>query len=205
MATVVTPGTYRLQVTTTDAANPNDQLNTSASNKFGVRAVSTDPVHKARVYGLGKVAIYANLTNGVSRFYLARIEAVHAGKTMVVELFDPGDANGTASIQVLKPTSTGYTPATFSYTADANATGSRSGTNVTSITTVQSGTSRYNNSWLTLTIPLPKTYDAPLPPGEPAGTQGGWWKIAYTFNSTATDSTTWRVSIRGNPVHLVLP
>jgi hypothetical protein len=124
---------------------------------------------------------------------------------MVVELFDPGDANGTASIQVLKPTSTGYTPATFSYTADANATGSRSGTNVTSITTVQSGTSRYNNSWLTLTIPLPKTYDAPLPPGEPAGTQGGWWKIAYTFNSTATDSTTWRVSIRGNPVHLVLP
>lgn len=205
MATVVTPGTYRLQVTTTDAANPNDQLSTSASNKWGVRAVSTDPVYKARVYGLGKVAIYANLTNGVSRFYLARIEAVHAGKTMVVELFDPGDANGTASIQVLKPTSTGYTPATFSYTADANATGSRSGSNVTSITTVSSGNSRYNNSWLTLTIPLPKTYDAPLPPGEPAGTQGGWWKIAYTFNSTATDSTTWRVSIRGNPVHLVLP
>jgi hypothetical protein len=58
---------------------------------------------------------------------------------------------------------------------------------------------------VTLTIPLPKTYDAPLPPGEPAGTQGGWWKIAYNFNSTATDSTTWQVSIRGNPVHLVLP
>jgi hypothetical protein len=76
---------------------------------------------------------------------------------------------------------------------------------VTSLTTVQSGSSRYNNSWVTLTIPLPKTYTAPLPPGEPAGTQGGWWKIAYTFNSTTTDSTTWQVSIRGNPVHLVLP
>lgn len=205
LATLTTPGDYRLQVTTTDAANPNDQKNTSASNKWGLRAVATDPVIKARVYGLGKAAIYANLTNGVSQFYLARIEAVHAGKTMVVEMFDPGDANGTASIQVLKPTSSGYVPATFSYTADANATGSKLGTNVTSITTVSSGTSRYNNSWLTLTIPLPKTYDAPLPPGEPAGTQGGWWKIAYTFNSTATDSTTWRVSIRGNPVHLVLP
>jgi Flp pilus assembly protein TadG len=205
LATVTSPGFYRLQVTTTDAVNPDDQKGTSASNKFGIRAVSTDPVYKARVYGLGKVAIYANLTNGVTRFYLARIEAVHAGKTMVVALFDPGDASGTASIQVLKPTATGYTPATFSYTADANATGSRSGTNVTSLTTVSSGVSRYNNSWVTLTIPLPKTYDAPLPPGEPAGTQGGWWKIAYNFNSTATDSTTWQVSIRGNPVHLVLP
>ena len=140
---------------------------------------------------------------GPSTFYLARIEAVHAGKTMVVRLFDPGDASGTASIQVLKPTSTGYTPATFSYTADANAARVSERDQLTSLTTVQSGDGRYNNSWVTLTIPLPKTYNAPLPPGEPAGTLGGWWKIAYTFNSTATDSTTWRVSIRGNPVHLV--
>jgi Flp pilus assembly protein TadG len=206
LATVTSPGTYRLQVTTTNASDPNDQKDVSASNKWGLRAVSTDPVHKAKVYGLGKMAIYANLTNGTTRFYLARIEAVHAGKTMVVRLFDPGDASGTASIQVLKPTTTGYTPATFSYTADSNAASCcRSGTNVTSLTTVQSGSARYNNSWVTLTIPLPKTYNAPLPPGEPAGTQGGWWKIAYTFNSTATDSTTWQVSIRGNPVHLVLP
>jgi Flp pilus assembly protein TadG len=206
LATVTSPGIYRLQVTTTDATDPDDQKDTSASNKWGLRAVSTDPVHKARVHGLGKMAIYANINSGTTSFYLARIETVHAGKTMVVSLFDPGDANGTASIQVLKPTTTGYTPATFSYTADSNAASCcRSGTNVTSLTTVQSGTSRYNNSWVTLTIPLPKTYTAPLPPGEPAGTQGGWWKIAYTFNSTTTDSTTWQVSIRGNPVHLVLP
>ncbi len=206
LATVTTPGFYRLQVTTTDASNPDDQKNTSASNKWGLRAVSSDPVYKARVHGLGKMAIYANIQNGTTSFYLARIEAVHAGKTMVVSLFDPGDASGTASIQVLKPTTSGYTPATFSYTADSNAASCcRSGTNVTSLTTVQSGSSRYNNSWVTLTIPLPKTYNAPLPPGEPAGTQGGWWKIAYTFNSTTTDSTTWQVSIRGNPVHLVIP
>ena len=206
LATVTTPGAYRLQITTTMASNPNDQKNTSASNKFGVRAVSAVPAYHASVYGLGRMAIYANIDNGVTNFYLARIDAVHAGKTMVVELFDPGDASGTASIQVMKPTATGYTPATFSYTADSNANSCcRSGTNVTSLTTVSSGTSRYNNSWVTLTIPLPKTYTAPLPPGEPAGTLGGWWKIAYSYNATATDSTTWEVSIRGNPVHLVQP
>jgi hypothetical protein len=76
---------------------------------------------------------------------------------------------------------------------------------VTSLKTTISGTSQYNNSWVTLTIPLPKTYTAPLPPGEPAGTQGGWWKIRYSFDSTTTDTTTWQASIRGNPVHLVLP
>ena len=205
LANVTTPGTYRLQVTTTMASNPNDQKATSASNKFGLRAVSSDPVHKARVYGLERMAIYANITNGTTNFYLARIEAVHAGKTMVVRLFDPGDASGTASIQVLKPTATGYVAARFNYTADSNASCCRSGTNVTSLTTVQNGSRRYNNSWVTLTIPLPKSYDAPLPPGEPAGTLGGWWKIAYTFNGTTTDSTTWEVSIRGNPVHLVQP
>ena len=164
LTTVTTPGTYRLQVTTTNAANVNDQKGTSAENMWALRAVSSDPTYKAYVYGLGKMVIYANVANGTTLFYLGRIEAVHAGKTMVIQLFDPGDASGNSSIEVLKPTSTGYTPATFSYTADSNATGSRSGTNVTSLRTTISGTGQYNNSWVTLTIPLPKTYTAPLPP-----------------------------------------
>jgi Flp pilus assembly protein TadG len=205
LATVTTPGTYRLNVTTTDPTNINDQKGTSGSNKWGVRAVSTDPTYKARVYGMGRMAIYANVNAGTTLFYLARIEAVHAGKTMVIQLFDPGDATGNASIQILQPTASGYTPATFSYTADANATGSKLGTNVTSLATTISGTTQYNNSWVTLTVSLPKTYTAPLPPGEPAGTLGGWWKIKYNFTSQTTDSTTWQVSIRGNPVHLVQP
>ena len=205
LATVTTPGTYRLQVTTTNAVNVNDQKGTSAENMWALRAVSTDPTYKAYVYGLGKMVIYANVANGTTLFYLGRIEAVHAGKTMVIQLFDPGDASGNSSIEVLKPTSSGYTPATFSYTADSTATGSKSGTNVTSLRTTISGTGQYNNSWVTLTIPLPKTYTAPLPPGEPAGTLGGWWKIRYSFDNITTDTTTWQASIRGNPVHLVLP
>ncbi len=119
-ATVTTPGTYRLQVTTTNPVNGNDQKGTSAENMWALRAVTTDPIYKAYVYGLGKMVIYANVANGTTLFYLGRIEAVHAGKTMVVQLFDPGDASGNSSIEVLKPTSTGYIPATFSYTADAD-------------------------------------------------------------------------------------
>ena len=204
--TVTTPGTYRLQVTTTDAAHPANQLGTSSENMWGLRAVPTNPSYTPHVYGLGKMVIYANVV-GSSLFYLGRIEAVHAGKTMVLQLFDPGDASGTATIEVLKPTTTGYSAATFSYTADTNATaGYRSGTNVTSLTvTSPTAPSRYNNSWVTITVPLPATYNAPLPAGEPAGTQGGWWKIRYTFSAPTSDTTTWMVSIRGNPVHLVQP
>ena len=205
MTTITTPGLYRLQVTTTNPTNANDQKGTSAENMWALRAVPTNAAYRPYVYGLGKMVIYANVANGTTLFYLGRVEAVHAGKTMVIQLFDPGDASGNSSIEVLKPTSTGYVPATFSYTADANATGSKSGTNKTSLKTTISGTGQYNNSWVTLTIPLPKTYDAPLPPGEPAGTLGGWWKIRYSFDSVTTDTTTWQASIRGNPVHLVQP
>jgi hypothetical protein len=205
LATVTSPGTYRLQVTTTNPVNINDQKGVSAENMWSLRATSTSPTYKPYVYGLGKMVIYANVTSGQTLFYLSRIEAVHAGKTMVIQLFDPGDAAGNASIQVLKPTSSSYSPATFSFTADSNATGPKSGTNVTSLATVVSGTKRYDNSWVTITVPLPKTYTAPKPPGEPAGVLGGWWKIRYTFDSTTTDTTTWQVSIRGNPVHLVQP
>ena len=203
--TVVSPGMYRLQVTTTNPLNLNDQKGTSAENMWALRAVPSNATYDPHVYGLGKMVIYANVTNGTTLFYLGRIEAVHAGKTMVIQLFDPGDASGNSSIEVLKPTSTGYVPATFSYTADSNAAGSKSGTNKTSLKTTISGTGQYNNSWVTLTIPLPKTYTAPLPPGEPAGTLGGWWKIRYSFDNITTDTTTWQASIRGNPVHLVQP
>jgi Flp pilus assembly protein TadG len=205
LTTVTSPGTYRLQVTTTNPLNANDQMGTSAENMWALRAVSTDPTHKPYVYGLGKMVIYANVANGTTLFYLGRIETVHAGKTMVIQLFDPGDASGNSSIEILQPTATGYIPIKFNYTADSNASGSKSGTKVSSLKTTINGAGQYNNSWVTLTVALPKTYSALLPPGEPAGTQGGWWKIRYTFDSTTTDTTTWQVSIRGNPVHLVLP
>ena len=38
--------------------------------------------------------------------------------------------------------------------------------------------------------------------GTPSLANDGWWKIKYTVNG-ANDTTTWAVSIRGNPVHLI--
>ncbi len=52
-----------------------------------------------------------------SEFYLAQIEAAHAGKTMEIQLFDAGDTNQDANIQILIPTATGWTATNFNYTA----------------------------------------------------------------------------------------
>ena len=41
------------------------------------------------------------------------------------------------------------------------------------------------------------------PPGDITDEEG-WWQIEYNINA-ANDTTTWSVSIRGNPVHLILP
>ena len=44
-----------------------------------------------------------------SEFYLAQIDAVHAGKTMEIKLWDPGDTNPlSANLQIEIPTSGGW-------------------------------------------------------------------------------------------------
>jgi len=188
-------GTYRLQVKTSSANNSG----TNAENMFGIQAVAGGGGADPLVHGLARMAMYNNLNGGSSLFYLAQIEAIHAGKTMEIRLFDPGDVGGNALLHIKRPTSGGYVDATFSYTADNG----RSGTNVTTIQTAVSGSNLFNNSWITITVPLPNTYgisDNLLPSGE---TQPGWWKIQYDISASGNDTTTWEVSIRGNPVHLV--
>ncbi len=97
----------------------------------------------------------------------------------------------------------------FNYTAQqvangAVACGSRSGTGVTSVTTNTGSSMLFNGCWLTIEVPLPTDYDAATPPGM---TQPGWWRIRYNMGGSASDTafdlSTWQVSIRGNPVHLV--
>ena len=58
--------------------------------------------------------------------------------------------------------------------------------------------SKFNGCWLTIDVPIPPGYSAP---------QSGWWKIKYTMtgSGTSNDVTTWKVGIKGNPVHLITP
>jgi hypothetical protein len=205
--------TYRVRTSSTDPNDPTDQRSSNGHNSFAIWARATGG--SPRVYGIGAMQAFSPLQGGqASIFYLAQIEAVHAGKTMEIKLWDPGDTGSlAANLQILMPTATGYVPATFNYraqrgTTNANATNcnATTGSGVTSVTTNTGGSSRFNGCWLTIEIPIPSTYSAPQPPGE---SEPGWWKIQYNMSgstsSNSFDITTWEVQIRGNPVHLVLP
>jgi hypothetical protein len=219
MASGLPAGTYRLQVMTTDPANPTLNQNEMHENMWSIQVESPG---NPKVYGLGRMLSYANIQAGQQEFFLAQIDrAAGAGKTLEITLFDPGDVGDKAWLQILSPDGNVYTPATMDYQADANAAaGHGSGTAVSCIQTYANGSSTsppagcpnassggqfYQNSWITISIPLPAAYgSAGLTPPDPDNprNEAGWWKIRYTVNS-GNDTTTWSVAIRGNPVHLV--
>ncbi len=204
--------TYRVRTSSTDAASPTDQNGTNGHNSFSLWARATGGA--PRISGIGAMQAFSPLAGGASSvFYLAQIDAVHAGKTMVIDLWDPGDTGSlSANLEILRPDAGGYTATSLTWRSERGTTNSgasncngRTGAS-SAITTNTGGSSNFNGCWVTIEIPIPSTYTAPLPPGEP---EAGWWKIRYVMggstSSTSFDVTTWQVRIRGNPVHLVLP
>ena len=203
--------TYRLNVSTNVSGNSS----TNAENMWSAWVSGAG----SRVYGEGTMVTYNNLPGGTQAFYLAQIDKVHAGKTMEIKLFDPGDVTGGAWMRILSPDGNAWNPISFSYTADSRAAAghqSGSGTCIQTnggatsgvtppagCTNLTSGGSFYNGSLITITIPLPTTYGSVglTPSGAPGA---GWWKIEYTVGG-GNDTTTWQVDIRGNPVHLLVP
>ena len=196
LATGLGEGMYRLQVTTNSGS-----LSEDAINAFGIQATATSGP-SARVYGQSRMEAFIVINNN-SVFYLAQIEAAHAGKTLEIKLFDPGDISDTV-FKIRVPTASGFTYPSFTFSATGSSCGApTSGGPTTSLRTSDaSGCRYYNNQWVTISVPIPSTYTAPTPPGEPGP---GWWKIEYNTAGTGQDITTWEVNIRGNPVHLITP
>jgi hypothetical protein len=152
------------------------------------------------------MSIYANDQSGTGQasFYLAEVDAVHAGKHMAVDLFDTGE--GALSIEVLDPNGN---VRSFSWSTPCSPptppTGGCSGSG-SSLSVGGSGTqpypnlkstSKYNDRRITLDVQLPSDYAARYGARK-------WWRIRYRTSTTSvTDRTTWSVRIVGDPVHLV--
>ena len=187
-------GTYRLNVNTSLAAG---NMAVGAENLFSIWVSSAG---SARVYGGGRMAAYTNLDTGQQKFYFAQIERVHAGKTMVIRLFDPGETSGSAYLRLLSPDGNIYRRQTFDWTSDDG----RSGTGVQEIQT-SNGSPLFDNREITITVALPASYgQSGLNPLGDVTDEQGWWLIEYQL-ANGNDTTTWSVDIRGNPVHLVTP
>jgi Flp pilus assembly protein TadG len=189
-------GFYRLNVNTSLAGA---NINVGAENLFSIWVNASSG--NARVYGSGRMAAYTNIDDGNQKFYFAQIEKVHAGKTLQIDLFDPGESSGDAFLRFLSPDGNKYTYAKFDWKDDRG-----NGANgVTSLQTAIGGKPQFNNHLVTIEIDLPRDYGKKglNPPGDITDEEG-WWQIEY-FIEAANDTTTWEISIRGNPVHLIIP
>jgi hypothetical protein len=192
--------TYRIHVTTDPGDTTQDSVN--GQNNFALFASATGG--SPEVYGIGAMQMYTPLPQGQSStFYLAQIsQQAGAGKTIQINLWDPGDTHMTADLYILQPTASGWSPVSLTWTCQKLSTdGSASncsGGSGTYVETSTGATSHFNGCWLYISIAVPTSYTAP---------QSGWWKIQYTMGSAsgvyATDETTWQVNIKGNPVHLI--
>ncbi len=185
-------GMYRLNVNT----NLGQNANHGAENLF---AIWTKGTGRARVYGGGRMAAYTNLDDtgigGAQKFFFSQIEAAHAGKTMVITLFDPGEANSDSYLRFLTPQGNSYNYARFDWYSNDG----RSGTNVTQVQTA--APAKFNNRILTIQIVLPPNYGVGGLDPDGIG-EDGWWKVEYDVRA-GNDTTTWEVRLTGNPVHLV--
>jgi hypothetical protein len=162
-------------------------------NRWSMKATGTS----ARIYGLGDMSIYSNVDGaaGNTIFYLAEVDPIHAGKDLVISLWDPGDASGNHSMRVRPPsTVNGGTPYPCEWTST---NGSYPGGTLGSCD-IPTSSSRFNNHLVVIRISIPADYTC-----TPGGLPGCWWRIDYNYPSTTNDTTTWSARIEGNPVKLV--
>ena len=131
----------------------------------GTNYATTNGLH---VYGNETMGAYANATGANTQFYLTRVLPGEAGKTLILNFFDTGDASQAGTLAVLPPADSNVTGGAFTgcqYTQPpGNATGppwgtfsnTATGCKITGVS--NSGTPNYNGQWVAWQIPIPATY-----------------------------------------------
>jgi hypothetical protein len=174
----LTPGMWLLQI-------PSPLY--EGSSVFGIRAaVGGGPT--PRVYGLFDMSIFVNIVGNEASPYLAEVRPEHEGKTFELDIFDMGDNNGNAWIEILEPDGS---VTDCSWVADNGESASMGGCHI------DISDRRFNADWLNLTIPL-DGYTCNI-----NHALGCWWKIKIHNEGQAHDRTTWTARITGNPLRLV--
>jgi len=191
-------GIWVVQVLHQDPGTSNDR---AGLNRYSVRSTS------GQIYALRDFSIYNNASGSTTSFHLAEVPDYYAGKTFVVEMFDPGEFNvdpdgPTGQLQIMGADGTVFDDGTCRVferpTGDPDGPWSlintiNTGSDCLEVTTE----GEYNNQWLKFEIDLPTTYSCTT----------CWWKVNYVYpgGASVSDTTTWRAYIVGNPIHLVGP
>jgi hypothetical protein len=177
------PGTYRLVVEATGTYGRHGYSIKLTNAITGQIAPSNSGYG---VWGWNNMCVRFNITGGTAVFDLGEIPAAYAGKTLNFSLFDPGDASGNVTMDILNPSGTAVQLPSWVRTQ---------GNNGVDLLASSNGDAIYNGLWLKLPITIPANYNPT------AGND--WWTIKYVATGTPGDTITISISLSGSPIHLV--
>lgn len=191
-----TAGIYVLNVRTSGSGGGNN------SYSIGVSSSGGNASEHARVYAINDMSIYTNSISGTATVYLAEVEEIHAGKTLLLGFYDPGEnLSGNAWVTVRRPRSNsglGPIPNCDWTSTHDDGTPGPSGSGQCSIQSTIGGNPRFNSHWLNSRINIPSGYTCPTYNGGP----NCFWTMNLDMG-TSQDRTTWAARVIGNPVRLV--
>ena len=155
-----------------------------SASALGSNFATSNGLH---VYGNQKMGAYANATGANTQFFLTRVLPGEAGKTLVLNFYDTGDASQPGTLAVLPPLGLERdrwgvrelpvhpTPGQrHAARRGARSAAPRSGCKITGVS--NTGTPNYNGQWVTWEIPIPGTYTC-----NSADPLGCWTKLQFIY------------------------
>ena len=208
-------GTYRLRVDNLDHDGTISSGSTNASHKaYAVRVLDSNRNLCTAACSLGAwndMSWYTPIATQTFKLPLFQLPPYYAGKTVTVDIWDPGDISGAGNvyIDIIDPVTNAIaTSATGVKIYDLGVQRSNPGTLISApgntqatVLATSNNTVYYNGHWLHFEVPVASTWN---PGNNPAN---WWWSLQYRTNlangSVAIDTVTVAVGMKGNPAHLL--
>jgi len=183
-----------------------------ALSAFAIRARVNSSGNGVAVYGLGDLSLWMNGDDTTPTFKIVRLDTVYAGTELILELFDPGDIDGSGKIeftgamsgidcqvQIESYSADGTYQGTSGWmsdgTANAGAGGDWAGDNCGLTASGNGGGNKiYNNDWVKFRFQIPATHSC--------SGDACWVYTEYSVDNP-TERTTWAARINGTPIHLL--
>jgi hypothetical protein len=209
-------GTYRLRIDNLDYnASISGSGSQNASHKaYAVRVLDSNRNQCTTSCSLGAwndMSWYTPIASQTFKLPLFQLPPYYAGKTVTVDIYDPGDISGAGNvyIDIIDPVTNAIaTSATGVKIYDLGVQRSNPGTLVSApgntqatVLATSNNTVYYNGHWLHFEIPVSSTWN---PGNNPAN---WWWSLQYRTSlspgTVAIDTVTVAVGLKGNPAHLL--
>jgi hypothetical protein len=214
-------GTYRLRVDNlnNDGSIPGVGSKALGRKGYSVRVVdSLNPPNLCAVAcSLGawnEICIYTPISSGSFSLPIFQLSPEYAGKTVTIDIFDPGDISGVGDVNIdlIDPTippSGGIASSPQGVKiydlgiqrSNAGSLISAAGNTQASFLATSAGNVLYNGHWVHIELPIAASYN---PGPNPIN---WWWSVQYRTalppGTVASDALTFVVGLKGNPAHLI--